>query len=218
MTVHPVTVLLADDHPILRKGLRDTISADPSFRVVAETNDGAHALRLIEEHSPRIAVLDVDMPGMNGFDVALAVQQRGFPVSVVMLTMYETESMFNRALDIGVMGYVVKASAELDIMKCLGEVAAGKHFISPSLVDFLMRRKTKLSSTSTSQDLRQSLTRTEQLVLSLIAERKTTNEIALQLSVSPRTIETHRRNICDKLGISGANALLMYALENKRVL
>ncbi|MBS4027515.1 MAG: response regulator transcription factor [Ignavibacteriales bacterium] len=216
MNEKPTTIIIADDHPIMRKGIREIIVSNKSFNIIAEADDGEKALSLIEEHKPQIAIIDVDMPKMNGFDVAQKIQQRGLSVSVVMLTMYETESMFNRALDYGVMGYVVKASAEQEIVKCLHEIAEGKHFISPSLTDFLMKRKVKSSSPTTTHTGLSSLTKSEHTVLTLIAERKTTNEIAHQLSVSPRTIETHRRNICDKLGISGTNALLAYAIENKQ--
>ncbi len=215
MSEHQITILIADDHSLIRKGLRDIIISDSSFHVIAETDEGGKALQMIEERKPHVAILDVDMPNMSGFDVAMKIQQRGLLVSVVILTMYETESMFNRALDLGVMGYVVKANAENEILQCLREIAKGKHFISPSLTNFLVKRKVKSSSTTTTPSGLSSLTRTEHIVLTLIAEKKTTNEIASQLFVSPRTIETHRRNICDKLGISGTNALLAYAIENK---
>src|SRR5262245_58747862 len=136
-----VRILLADDHPIVRQGLRRVIDDEPKLTVVAEASDGRTALELIERLRPGIAVLDIDMPVMNGFDVARAVRDRRMPVAIIFLTVYREESFFDQALRLGTKGYVLKDSAVTDIVSGIRAVAAGEHFTSPAMTSYLMTKR-----------------------------------------------------------------------------
>jgi DNA-binding NarL/FixJ family response regulator len=212
-------LLIADDHPLIRKGLREVIESMPQIKTIYEAGDGEAALKIIEQEKPPLAILDVDMPKMNGLDIAKCVQQRDLPTDVIILTMYNKETIFNRAFDLGVMGYILKDSVLAEISTCISNVFDGKYYISPAISDFLIRRTGRQTGGGKEKKLGlTALTLTERKVLALIAKHKTTNEIADELFVSPRTIETHRHNICAKLGIHGTNALLRFAFDNKSFL
>lgn len=213
-----ISVLIADDHPLFRKGLKEVIQGLKSVAALHEAGDGKTALQIIEDQSPTLAVLDIDMPGMGGLEVAETIRQRELPTDVIILTMYDKETLFNRALDLGVMGYVLKDGAVGEIVQCIASVLEGKHYISPSLSNFLVRRSGREPGGKEQKLGLSGLTQMERKVLSLIAEHKTTNDIAKHLFISPRTVETHRHNICKKLGIHGTNALLKFAFENSSLL
>jgi two-component system, NarL family, response regulator DegU len=212
---NPITVLIADDHPIFRKGLREVLSEDPSLRLVAEAGDGVTALRLISELKPRAAVLDLDMPEMNGLQVAEKVSALKLPVALVILTMYKEERAFNEAIAAGVLGYVLKENAANDLLGCLHAVAAGKAFISPSLSTFLLGRNTRAQALRDEKPGLELLTAAEGRILKLIAQDLTSKEIADQLAISFHTVENHRANICQKLNLRGSHSLLKFAFENK---
>ncbi|MBI3194516.1 MAG: response regulator transcription factor [Ignavibacteriae bacterium] len=207
-----ITILLADDHPLFRKGLREVIEEQPGLNIIKETGDGSEALQLLETMKPNIAILDIEMPGMNGLDVALKIQQRQLPVDIIMLTMHDKESFFNSAMDAGAMGYVLKNSAVSDILDCVQSVHVGKYYISPSISSYLMNRA-KRSKTSQTNGLNQ-LTDMERTIMRHVADGKSTKDIAGRLCISTKTVETHRHNICTKLDIHGTNALLRFALEH----
>lgn len=220
-----VRILLADDHPIVRQGLRRVIDEEPNLTVVAEASDGRTALELIEKMRPRIAVLDIDMPVLNGFDVARAVRDRRLPVAIIFLTVYRDESFFDQALRLGTRGYVLKDSAVTDIVAGIRAVAAGEHYTSPAMTSYLMTKRrgvrpagdvsVTLSTRSSRRDALSNLTPTERRVLILIADYKTSREIGEALHVSYRTVQTHRTNICTKLELRGNHALMKFALDHK---
>lgn len=210
------TIVLADDHPLMRKGLKEIIAEDGSFTIVAETNNGESAVEMAEQHRPDIAVLDIDMPKMNGLEAAALLARRKSRTRIIIMTMYDTENMFLRAMEIGVMGYVLKESAATEIVDALRTVREGRHYITPSLSGALLRYTDAVSARSADRTALTVLTPTERKVLSLIAQEKTSREIADLLFVSPRTIDTHRNNICQKMDLHGANALLKFALEHKQ--
>lgn len=212
-------IILADDHPLMRKGLREIIEEGGGFRIIAETGNGESAIALMEQHRPAIAVLDIDMPKLSGLETAAEVLRRKLPVRIIILTMYDTENMFNKAMDLGVMGYVLKESAATEIVDALRSVREGKHYITPSMSGTLVRQRTAAPAfRSEEQFALAQLTVTERKVLRLIAQDLSTRQIAESLFVSPRTIDTHRNNICQKLDLHGASALLKFALENKHLL
>lgn len=214
----PIThILLADDHPILRKGLREIIEEGENFSVVAETSNGESALALIEQYLPDIAVLDVDMPKMSGLEVAVAVQEKKLKTKIIILTMYDNENIFNRALDSGVLGYLLKDNAISEILEALQKVNEGKYYITPSLSEFLVKRAPN-RQTREGQNILGQLSPTERKVLKLVSDNLTNKEIAEKLFISIRTVETHRNNICQKLNLQGPNALLKFAVENKFLL
>jgi DNA-binding NarL/FixJ family response regulator len=208
-----ITVLIADDHPIFRHGLRQIIETDKQLKVIAEAVDGDEALAKIAELRPQVAVLDVEMPHRSGLEVLEALKERNLGVPVILLTMYKEGRFFNAALDAGVKGYILKDSAVTEIAAAIRAVASGENFISPMLSTLLMKRLTRAESSPKSY--LDSLTASERRVLKLVAEAKNNQQIADELFISVRTVENHRSNICHKLNLEGKNALLTYALTNK---
>lgn len=213
-----ISVVIADDHPLFRKGLRQSIEEDPSFTILGEAGDGATALRLIEERMPDVAVLDIDMPEMRGLQVARVVKEKNLFVAVIILTIYKEEDMFNEAMDAGVRGYVMKETAVIDLLEAMKIVSMGKYYFSPAIAGHLVGRSQRAKNLLMQKPSLADLTPAEQRTLKLIALNKTSKEIADELSISYRTVETHRTNIATKLNIHGSHSLLKFALENKSVL
>jgi DNA-binding NarL/FixJ family response regulator len=213
-----IRIVIADDHPVFRRGLRMIIEADASLKVVAEAEDGITALARIREEEPDVAVLDVDMPEAGGFEVVRQMQKLHLHSEVIFLTMYKDEGLFNKAIDMGVKGYVLKDSAIGDIVASVKAVAAGQNYISQPMSTYLVNRSRRLKEFVEKKPSIDDLTPTERRILRLIAEHKTSREIAAEMFISIRTVERHRLNICDKLDLHGSNALIRFALENKQQL
>ncbi len=211
-------VLIADDHPIFREGLVRIIERDKSFTIVAQCGDGGEALALIRELQPEIAILDISMPTMSGLDIARSAQQEGLSVEIVILTMYKDDKYFNAAMDIGVKGYVLKDSIATELLESLRALSSGKYYISPVISELLIDRKTRLQSLAKAMPSLNELTPSERNILKLLAENKTSKEIANELFISVRTVENHRTHICNKLGIKGHNKLLQFAIEHRSAL
>lgn len=210
-----IRLILADDHPLLRHGLCKIIEKDPHMKVLAEADDGAEALRLIQTLRPEIAVLDVHMPELSGFDVARAVSEQHLPTSVIILTMFKDEEMFNAALNLGIKGYVLKDSALTEITACIKSVAGGQAFISAALSNFMLDRRQRSETLAAKTPGLNALTATERRVLKLVASHKSSKEIAEELHIHHRTVDNHRTNISQKLGLHGTHALVKFALEHK---
>jgi DNA-binding NarL/FixJ family response regulator len=204
-------ILIADDHPIFRSGLKQVIESDAAYEVVAEAEDGESALSRIRDTGPDVAVLDVNMPKMSGFEVAEAARKEMPDVEIVILTMHDDEKMFAKAMDLGVRGYVLKDSAAVEIVNCLQAIGKGQNFTSAAVTSYLFRR----ASGSRNVEGLDSLTPTERSVLKKVAEYKTSRDIAEELNVSVRTVENHRANISSKLGLQGSHALMKFALEHE---
>jgi len=211
----PISVLIADDHPVFRRGLRQVLQAEPGLLIVAEAEDGVAALDAIRTLKPAVAVLDLDMPKLDGFSVIKAVDQEHLATAIVILTMHKDEELFNEALNRHVQAYLLKDSAVQDIAASIRAVAAGQYFISPAISAFLVNRNRRAQALARQHPGLEALTQTERRILGLIAAYETNKTIAAQLFLSPRTIENHRANICLKLSLQGAHALLRFALEHK---
>lgn len=209
-----IRILIADDHPIFREGLRQLIEKERRFKVDAEAEDGESALELIKTRLPDIAVLDLDMPAPDGFAVAVQVQKLDLPVKIVVLTMHKDELHINRAIDLGVSGYVIKDGAAHEIINCLKTVNTGHEYLSPAVSSILLDRRRRTAQAQHQFGLAD-LTATERRVLYLLSDLKTSREIAAEIGVSPRTVENHRTHICSKLDLQGTHALVKYALEHK---
>ena len=210
-----IKVLIADDHPIVRRGLRQVIESDPRLKIVGEAGDGQSALDCIEELGPDVAVLDLDMPEKSGFDIVREIRKGRSATEVIILTIHSEEDMFNEAMDLGVKGYILKDTAATDIVAGIKSVAGGKYFISPQLSAYLVNRKTRAINLAREKPSLNDLTPTERTILKLIAEGKSSKEIAGLLFVNYRTVENHRTNICAKLDLHGSSALLKFALQNR---
>jgi DNA-binding NarL/FixJ family response regulator len=211
----PITVLIADDHPIFRKGLCEVLSEDQTIKLVAEVGDGLAALQKIRELKPRAAVLDLDMPQMNGLQVAKKVSELKLPVAVVMLTMHKEEMLFNEAMNAGILGFLLKENAANDLLGCIHAVVGGESFISPSLSSFLLNRKNGARKLIDEKPELVELTAAERRILKLITEDLTSKEIAERLGISAHTVENHRAKICERLNLRGSHSLLKFAYDNK---
>jgi len=209
----PIRIVVADDHPTFRRGLRELLDLEPDFLVVAECGDGESALTAIERTRPAVALLDVDMPGKDGFAVVRALRERGLDTAVILLTMHGREDLLREAFALGVKGYVVKDGAEPDVIHAIRAIRAGQPFISSSLSASLL---TAPSSGGPPLPVElQRLTPAEMRVLRLLADFKTNKEIAEALGISHRTVENHRTNIATKLELEGSQALARFAAQHK---
>jgi len=213
-----LTIVIADDHPLFRVGLRETIESERGFKVVGEASDGEQALEMISEMHPAIAILDVSMPKLDGLALARKLVAQAPSVGVILVTMYREQKLFTQALEAGVKGYVLKDSAATDIISCIKAVAAGQNYASPELTTYLVNRVRQAETAGLAHSDLEILTTTELRILSLLADYKTSKEIAQELFISPRTVDTHRNNICQKLEIHGSHALVKFALGHKDLL
>jgi DNA-binding NarL/FixJ family response regulator len=209
------TVLIADDHPLLRSGLRQVIEREPGMSVVAEAGDGESALEHMIALKPDVAILDLGMPGLNGFAVLRAMQTRAPATAAIVLTLHADEHTLFDAIDLGASGYILKDSAPDAIVAGIRAVAAGNQYLSPSLAPLLMGRRQREKKLAERLPGLADLTPTERRILHLIAAGQPSKAIAKTLFVHFRTVENHRVNIAQKLGLHGANAVLRFALEHK---
>lgn len=211
----PITVLIADDHPIFRRGLCDIIAGDSTLRLVGEATDGEQAWQLIQELQPTVAVLDIHMPKRGGIELGRLVSQQRLRVELIILTMDSEEALLHEALNLGINGYLLKESAVGDLLQAIHRVAAGDCYISPALSGTLVRRNAAREVLHEQKPGLDRLTATERQILKLIAEDRTSKEIAEILRCSARTVETHRQNISHRLELSGSHSLLRFAFDHK---
>ncbi|MBI4903944.1 MAG: response regulator transcription factor [Acidobacteria bacterium] len=207
-----IRILIADDHPVVRKGLRMAVEEDPGLTIVAEAADGETALALIERLLPQVAVLDIDMPKLDGFAVARELHKRRLPVEMIFLTMHAQEDLLLAAIELGAKGYLLKDSALIEIVAAVRAVAGGQPYLNSVLTARLLQRQPPPHAPV------DRLTPTERRIVQLVADDKSSKEIGAELSIHYRTVENHRTNICRKLGLEGSNALLRFALQNKHSL
>jgi len=213
-----ISVLIVDDHPLFRQGLRQVISSDSRFELAGEADDADAALKLNQEKKPDIIVLDVNLPKMSGLELAAVLKSKKCPAGLVVLTMLKDERIFNQAMNVGVTGFVLKENAAGEILNCMASVAQGEPYVSPSLSGFLLKRRNRAEGLAARTPTLNDLTTAERRILKAIAQKKTTKEIASELFISPRTVESHRANISTKLALKGSNSLLQFALEHRDAL
>jgi RNA polymerase sigma factor (sigma-70 family) len=211
------TVLIADDHGVVRKGLRLLLEQYPELAVVGEAANGREAVTMAAALSPQIVVLDVAMPILNGIEAAEQILKVNSKMGIIILTMHADESYLLRALNVGVKGYLLKESAEEDLLLAIKAVANGKPFFSRAINETLLEDYMRMLKQQGLSDTFDLLTAREKEVLQLLAEGKTNKEVAQLLDVSPYTVESHRTNLMQKLGIHNTAEIVLYAVRKRLV-
>lgn len=211
---HPVSILIVDDHPLLRRGVRDAIAENRRFQIVGEASDGEEGMRLVMSLKPQIVIVDIDMPRLNGLEMLRALRQLSFQVKAAILTMFKEEDMFNAALDLGALAYVVKENAANDVLAALEKVTRGETFFSSVLWEAGQRRGDRVQQLLLGKPQLETLTPSERRILKLVGQDYTSKEIASCLNLSVRTVDNHRQNICHKLNLHGTHSLLKFAFDH----
>jgi two-component system, NarL family, response regulator NreC len=211
------TVLIADDHGVVRKGLRLLLEQYPELSVIGEAANGREAVTMAATLSPQIVVLDVAMPILNGIEAAEQILKVNSKTGIIILTMHADESYLLRALNVGVKGYLLKESAEEDLLLGIRAVANGKPFFSRAINETLLEDYMRMLKQQGLSDTFDLLTAREKEVLQLLAEGKTNKEVAQLLDVSPYTVESHRTNLMQKLGIHNTAEIVLYAVRKRLV-
>lgn len=208
-------IFIVDDHPLFRAGLRQVLLDGDRFDLIGQTGDGEEAMLFIKKNAPDVAILDLKLPGISGLEVARRAQEDHSPTRIIVLTMHNEEELLHRALDHGVMGFILKENAVEEIINAIEAVSEGRHYFSPAVSGHLIRRRQKADSLAREKPGLKDLTKAELRILKLIAMKKTSREIAAELFISPRTVEAHRANISSKLELRGSHSLLYFALSHK---
>ena len=205
--------MLADDHTVMRTGLRLLLDRERDFAVVGEAGDGKTAVEVVEQQSPDVAVLDIAMPYLNGIEAAARIAAVRPRTGVVILSMHSDETYVLRALKVGARGYLLKDSAETDLIAAIRTVAAGRTFFSPAISNMLVEDYIREIRQRGVEDSYELLSPREREIVQLMAEGKTTKEIAAGLSLSAYTVDTHRSNIMRKLNVNSLAELILYAVR-----
>jgi two-component system response regulator NreC len=208
-----IRILIADDHTVVRKGLRLLLESHPGFKVVADASNGREAVALAEEHAPDVVVLDIAMPILNGIEAARQISGKQPKVAIVFLSMHSDEGYVLKALKVGARAYLLKDSAEYDLINAIEAVQDGKAFFSPAISKMLVEDYMRQMQERGIEDSYEMLTTREREIFQLLAERKSNKEVANVLNLSPFTVETHRSNIFQKLDIHSGEELILYAVR-----
>jgi two-component system, NarL family, response regulator NreC len=211
--VKPIRILLADDHTVMRRGLRLLLESRPEFEVVAEASDGKEAVQSAQAVEPDVAVLDIAMPNLSGIEAAQRIHSELPQTAIVILSMHSDESYVLRALKAGAKGYLLKDSAEADLIAAIQSVHSGRTYFSPEVSRMLMDDYVREIQSRGAEDSYDLLTPREREILQLLAELKSNKEIAQRLNLSLYTVETHRRNLQEKLNLHSFAELILYAVR-----
>ena len=210
--MNPISIVLADDHHVVRQGLRLLLAQQQDFSIIAEASDGLETIQVVERLEPDILVVDLMMPGLNGFEVTRRTRKKSPKTHVVVLSMYGEESYVLEALRNGASAYVMKCSCDTELVMAIREAAAGRRYLSPPLSERAIEAYLQKAET-TSLDMYETLTSREREILQLVAEGVTGTQIAARLFISRRTVETHRSNLMRKLGLKSQAEIIRYALK-----
>jgi two-component system, NarL family, response regulator NreC len=212
-----IRILLADDHDIVRKGLRYLLERDPDYEVVGEALDGREAVRLTADLHADIVIMDIGMPLLNGIDAAEQIARKNPHAGVIILSMHSDEDYVLRALTAGVKGYLLKDTVEVDLLRAIASVRKGRSFFSPAITEILLEDYMRQLKNKGLQDSYELLTAREKEVLQLLAEGKSNKEVASVLDVSTLTVETHRANLMQKLNLHSTAEIVLYAVRKKLI-
>lgn len=210
-----IRILIADDHGIVRKGLRLQLEQREEFEIAGEAADGREAVRAAEELAPDVVIMDIAMPNLNGIDAAAQMVKRNPELKVIILSMHSDESYLTRALTAGVKGYLLKETADVDLVRAVQAAAQGKVFFSPTIANTLLEDYMRQLQQRGLQDSYDLLTDREKEILQLIAEGKSNKEVAAMLDLSTYTVETHRTHIMQKLNLHSSADIVLYAVRKK---
>ena len=208
-----LSILLADDHTIVRQGLKRVLEACPEWDVIAEAGNGREAVREAEEHQPDVAILDIAMPMLNGIEATRQIGRRSPDTNILMLSMHADEAYVTQILKAGAKGYLLKDSADVDLIRAVREVAQGRSFFSPAISRVMLNDYVRQLEQAPSSDRYDSLSGREREIFQLVAEGRTNKEIAVLLGVSTSTIETHRAHIMEKLDLHSTAEIVLYAVR-----
>ncbi|MBX3278395.1 MAG: response regulator transcription factor [Acidobacteria bacterium] len=210
-----IEIVIAENAPIYLVGLKQVIESDPQIRIVAEAKDGSEALRYLRVLRPHVALFDVKMKPMDGFEAARSVREERLPTKIIFLTQCDEEPHFNRALDLGAKGYLLKDTAYIEVVKSIRAVAAGEYYVSSEMTTFLINRNQSRQRAAEDSSILHGLSPTDRRILVMLSEFKTNDEIADALCISRRTVEHHREQICQRLNLRGHHALLQFAVAHR---
>jgi DNA-binding NarL/FixJ family response regulator len=210
-----VKVLLADDHGIVRKGLRFVLESEPDMVVVAEASNGREAVRLCEQYQPEIAIVDIAMPQLNGIEAVSQIRKASPATQAMVLSMHSDETYILRALSAGAKGYILKDAVEDEILPAVRSVLKGKSYFSPAIAKTLLEDYVRYLRQRGLEDSYDLLTDREKEILQLLAEGRSNKEVANLLVLSVTTVETHRTNMMQKLGLHSAAEIVLYAVRKR---
>ncbi len=208
----PIRVLIADDHTIVRSGIRLLLDAEPDFQVVGEACDGSEAVRLAETLHPGVILMDIAMPGMDGMQATREIKRRWPSINILVLTMHRTDEYFFEMLKAGASGYVLKGAHPSELIQAVRVVGHGEVYLYPTMAGHLVKEFLQKTQEKLGDNL--SLSAREKEILNLLSEGYSSKEIADKLVISPSTVHTHRSNLMSKLGLSSRRELIQYAREH----
>ncbi|MEP6536825.1 MAG: response regulator transcription factor [Bryobacteraceae bacterium] len=212
-----IKILIADDHDIVRAGLKSLLERQTDIEIAGEASDGRELVRLAEQLSPSIVVTDIAMPQLNGIDAAAQILRRDPDIKIIILSMYADEEFLVRALTAGVKGYLLKDAVQADLLSAVRAVAMGRSFFSPAIAQTLAEDYVRQLQHRGLEDSYELLTEREREVLQLLAEGKSNKEVAEVLKISPYTVETHRTHLMQKLNLHNTAEIVLYAVRKKIV-
>jgi DNA-binding NarL/FixJ family response regulator len=215
---HRFRVTITDENVLCRKGLQDLLEQDGRFQIVAAADNTPAALEAIAKLEPDVAIVDASLPDSNGLDLVTFIRAKSLKTHIVVFVPDRDERFLNQAIGLGIEGYLLKRISSKEILNGIVTVASGEAYVTPALTNFLLKRRGKFETLNRRRPGVAHLTVTERRVLKSISQGKTSREIATQFGVSPRTVDSHRAHICEKLGLSGSNRLLQFALEQREAL
>ena len=211
----PIRILLADDHAILRRGLKALLDREADMEVVGEAADGRETLKQVEELRPDVVVLDITMPNLNGIEAARQIQAKGWGTAIIILSMHSDEGYVLRALRAGAKGYLLKDTVEAELIRAIQAVAGGKAYFSPEVSKLLVEEYVQGMQQRGLEDSYELLTPREREVLQLLAEGKSSKDIARLLELSVHTVDTHKSNLMQKLSLHSMAELILYAVRKR---
>ena len=212
-----IKILIADDHDVVRAGIRFLLQRQEDMEIVGEASDGRQVVRLAEALSPSVIVMDIAMPQLNGIDAAAQILNRDPDIKIIVLSMYADEEFLIRALTAGVKGYLLKDAVQADLLRAVRAIATGRSFFSPAIAQTLAEDYVRQLQNKGIEDSYELLTEREREVLQLLAEGKSNKEVATLLNVSPYTVETHRTHLMQKLNLHNTADIVLYAVRKKIV-